>query len=68
MSHVITSGDIIHWGLFAAFIGFLAASAVVWLYALGSAMSDTPGEGPPSIVLYGMPLLALVTFVVWCIV
>ncbi len=68
MSHVITSGDLIHWGIFLGFIFLVAASAAVWLYALGCVMSDTPSSGPPCWTLYGIPGLALVTFVVWCIV
>ncbi len=65
---MVTSGEIIHWSIFLGFVFFVAAAAVVWLYALGCAMSDTPVAGPPPVVLYGLPGLAAVTFVAWCFV
>ncbi len=68
MSHVVTSGELIHWGIFLGFIFLVAASAVVWLAALGGMMSDSPSDEMPRIVLWGVPGLALVTFAIWCIV
>jgi hypothetical protein len=68
MSHVVTSGMLIHWALFLGFIFLAAASAVTWLYALGSVMSDTPGKEVPALALYGLPMLAAVWFAVWCVV
>ncbi len=68
MAHVVTSGDLIHWAIFLGFIFLMAASAVTWLYALGCAMSDTPIAGPPTLVLYGLPILAAAWFGAWCVV
>ncbi len=66
MRHAVTVHDLIHWGLFSACIGVLAVSAVVWLYALGSMMSDTPGDEVSSVALYGPPIVAVALFVAWC--
>ncbi len=68
MTHVVTPGELVHWAIFLGFIFLLAASAAVWLYALGCAMSETPSEGPPTLVFYGVPGLAMIAFVAWCVV
>ncbi len=68
MTHTITGHDLAHWGLFTACVLVLAASAVVWLYALGSMMSDTPGDEVSSAMLYGPPIVAVVLFVAWLFV
>ncbi len=68
MSHAVTVYDLIHWGLFTACVLMLAASAVVWLYALGSMMSETPGDEVSLVALYGPPIMAVALFVAWLFV
>lgn len=65
MNHVITLGDIVHWGLFGAFLVSLFITAVFWLYNLAASMSDAPSRGSPRWLLLASLAMPIIPFIAW---